>query len=67
MAQRGFLRRCLLPRAFQANMENRSYPDAENPVAYRVSVSIRQSMFYILLSGELPNSCVSADSSLTEN
>lgn len=55
MAQRSFLRRCLLARAFQADMEDRSYPDAEDLVACRISVSIRQSMFYILLSGELPN------------
>ena len=46
-------------------MENGSYPDAENLVAYRISVSIRQSMFYVLLSGELRNHCGSDDSSLT--
>ena len=65
MAQRSFLRRCLLARAFQANMEDRSYPDAEDLVTHRISVSIRQSMFYILLSGELPSHCRGADPSLT--
>lgn len=57
MAQRSFLRRCLFARAFQANMEDRSYPDAEDLVTYRISVPIRQSVFYILLSCELPNHC----------
>ena len=55
MAQRSFLRRCLLAGAFQANMEDGSHPDAEDLITYRISVSIRQSMLYILLFGELPN------------
>lgn len=38
-------------------MEDRSYPDAQDLVACRISVSIRQSMLYILLSGELRNLC----------
>ena len=36
-------------------MEDRSYHCAEDPIAYRISLSVRQSVFHILLSGKLKN------------
>ena len=50
MVERGFLRRSLLTRSFQADMAYGSFHFAESSVAHRVRLPVRQLGFYILFS-----------------
>ena len=52
MAEWSFLRRCLFPYTFQADLEDRPYHRAKSSTTYRVYIPIRQLNVYILLSGK---------------
>ena len=53
MAERSFLCRSLLARAFQADLAYGSFHCTESSVAYRVRLPIRQLGFHFLLSRKL--------------